>query len=143
MPEIAAGLEAGYISSTVPSCDDDMSPGSPIDPKALDLLHSLESDRPGIMSELVRLFVADAPKQMQGIEDGYQSRDEQRVRQAAHFLRSGALALGVAQLAEASHAVERLDVARFGQPDADERLTHLRVALRDALLALLSQVKEI
>ncbi len=95
------------------------------------------------MSELVRLFVADAPNQMQSIEDGYQLRDEQQVRQAAHFLRSGALALGVAQLAEISHAVERLDVAQFGRPDADERLAQLRVALRNALLALLSQVKEI
>lgn len=120
-----------------------MPPGSPIDPNALDLLHSLESDRPGAMGELVRLFVADAPNQMQSIEDGYRLRDGQRVRQAAHFLRSGALALGAAQLAEISYVVERLDAAQFGQPDADGQLAQLRVALRDALLALLSQVKEI
>ena len=36
----------------------------PIDPKALDLLNSLESDRPGLISEVVRLFVADAPTQL-------------------------------------------------------------------------------
>ncbi|KFN42460.1 Hpt domain-containing protein [Arenimonas oryziterrae] len=119
------------------------SSGTPIDPKALDLLNSLESDRPGLISELVRLFLADAPKQMQLIDDGHAARDVEQVGQAAHFLRSGAMALGLTQLTEASLAVERADLADYGLAPMGERIGVLRVELRNALLALLNEVKQI
>ena len=120
-----------------------MTSGTPIDPKALDLLNSLESDRPGLISELVRLFPADAPKQMQLIDDGPAARDRDQVSQAAHFLRSGAMALGLTDLVEASLAVERADPAEYGLSAMGEKIGALRVELRNALLALLSEVKQI
>lgn len=120
-----------------------MSPVPGIDPKALELLRSLEQDRPGAMTELVRLFVADAPVQMQGVEDGYRAGDGDRVRQAAHFLRSGALALGLSGLIEAAQAVEHLDRESYGSPAADALLDRLRVQSRDALVALLSIVNSL
>ncbi len=120
-----------------------MTSGTPIDPKALDLLNSLESDRPGLISELVRLFLADAPKQMQLIDDGHAARDRDQVSQAAHFLRSGAMALGLTDLVEASLAVERADPAEYGLSAMGEKIGALRVELRNALLALLSEVKQI
>lgn len=120
-----------------------MTSGHPIDPKALDLLNSLESDRPGLISEVVRLFVADAPNQMQLIDDGHLARNVEQVGQAAHFLRSGAMALGLTQLAEASLAVERADPADYGLAPMGERIGVLRVELRNALLAVLNQVDQI
>ena len=120
-----------------------MTSGPNIDPKALDLLNSLESDRPGLISEVVRLFVADAPNQMQLIEDGHVARDPDQIRQAAHFLRSGAMALGLTHLTEASLAVERADPADYGLAPMGERIGALRVELRNALLALLNEVKQI
>ncbi len=120
-----------------------MTSGHPIDPKALDLLNSLESDRPGLISEVVRLFVADAPNQMQLIDDGHLARNVDQVGQAAHFLRSGAMALGLTQLADASLAVERADAADYGLAAMGERIGVLRVELRNALLAVLNQVEQI
>ena len=115
----------------------------PIDPKALDLLNSLESDRPGLISEVVRLFVADAPTQMQLIDDGHVAGNVDQVSQAAHFLRSGAMALGLTQLADASLAVERSEAADYGLSAMGERIGALRVELRNALLTLLTQVDQI
>jgi HPt (histidine-containing phosphotransfer) domain-containing protein len=120
-----------------------MSPDPGIDPKALELLRSLEQDRPGAMTELVRLFVADAPVQMQNVEDGYRDRDGDKVRQAAHFLRSGALALGMSGLIEAAGAVEQQEVAGFGSAEADAGLDRLRVQSRDAIVALLGIVQSL
>ena len=120
-----------------------MSNDPAIDPKTLELLRSLESDRPGAMTELVRLFIADAPAQMQLVDDGYHARDAEKLRQAAHFLRSGALALGLNALVDASHDIERLEPDQYGTPESDALLAQLRVGLRDALMALLNIVKEL
>jgi len=139
---IAVWREAGYIVADAPG-PATMTSGTPIDPKALDLLNSLESDRPGLISEVVRLFLADAPKQMQLIDDGHAARDNDQVSQAAHFLRSGAMALGLTQLTDASLAVERADLAEYGLAPMGEKIGVLRVELRNALLALLTQVDKI
>ena len=117
-----------------------MSTDPVIDPKALELLRSLDQDRPGAMIELVRLFIADAPTQMQRVEDGYRDRDGEQVRQAAHFLRSGALALGLNGLIEASQVIEHLDAVHFGETESDAALATLRVESRDAVVALLGVV---
>lgn len=114
-----------------------------IDPKTLDLLHALQADHPGLMSELVRLFVADAPGQMQHIITGYNEHDSDKVRQSAHFLRSGAMALGLLRLAETSLTVERLDLAQYGLETAEQAVAELRLELGKVLSALLNHVKEI
>ena len=76
-----------------------MSNDNPLDPQVLEQLRQLEAERPGLMKELIRLFVADAPKQMRLIDGAYGRRDPELLRQSAHFLRSGSLALGLNDLA--------------------------------------------
>ena len=113
------------------------------DNSALDQLVLLERERPGLMKELIRLFVADAPKQMRLVCSGYQKRDPEQVRQAAHFLRSGALALGLGELAEQTNIVEAMPLEQFGS-DASERLVAgLRSEVHRVLLALLARLREV
>ena len=57
-----------------------MSHPNPLDPQILEQLRMLEAERPGLMKELIRLFVADAPKQMRLIEGAYGRRERRRSR---------------------------------------------------------------
>jgi HPt (histidine-containing phosphotransfer) domain-containing protein len=118
-----------------------VSPPTPLDRQPLDQLRLLESERPGLMKELIRLFVSDAPKQMRLIEGAYGQRDPEGVRQAAHFLRSGALALGLDWLADRSGDLERLDLPEYGSPAAGALLAGLRAELHRVLIALLTDLK--
>jgi hypothetical protein len=45
-----------------------VSKSTPTEQQTLDQLHLLEHERPGLMKELIRLFVADAPRQMRLID---------------------------------------------------------------------------
>ena len=118
-----------------------MTPQTPLDQQTLDQLRILERERPGLMKELIRLFVADAPKQMRLIDTAYAKRDPEGVRQAAHFLRSGALALGLAWLAEKSKLLELLDLAAYGSEPSNQAIRLLRAELHQVLLALLKELK--
>ena len=112
-----------------------------IDPKAMDLLRSLEADSPGSVRELVRLFVTDAPGQLLRIEQGCQAGNTEQARQAAHFIRSGAMALGLTATAEASLVVERMPAEDYGH--ASERVATLRTELANARVALLAAIEEV
>jgi HPt (histidine-containing phosphotransfer) domain-containing protein len=118
-----------------------VTPPLPLDQQSLDQLRVLERERPGLMKELIRLFVADAPKQMRLIDGAYAKRDPEGVRQSAHFLRSGALALGLSWLAEKSNALERLDLDQYGSEQANQWVAQLRGELHKVLLALLKELK--
>jgi HPt (histidine-containing phosphotransfer) domain-containing protein len=118
-----------------------VSPQSPLDRQTLDQLRVLERERPGLMKELIRLFVSDAPKQMRLIDGAYAKRDPEGVRQAAHFLRSGALALGLAWLAEQARLLEHLDLPAYGSPAAGELVANLRAELHRVLIVLLKDLK--
>ena len=107
----------------------------------LDQLRLLELERPGLMKELIRLFVGDAPKQMRLIEAAYNKRDPEGLRQSAHFLRSGALALGLGWLAEQAGTLEHMDFSAYGDAAANERVAQLRAELHRVLLALLAELK--
>jgi len=113
----------------------------PLNLQTLDQLRSLERERPGLMKELIRLFVADAPKQMRLVETAYRERDPERLRQSAHFLRSGALALGLSWLAEQARLLEHLDFLEYGQPGSNELVANLRAELHGVLLALLRELQ--
>jgi len=93
------------------------------------------------MKELIRLFVADAPKQMRLIDNAYGRRDPEGVRQSAHFLRSGALALGLSWLAEKSNALEHLELDQYGSEQSNQWVGQLRAELHKVLLALLKELK--
>jgi HPt (histidine-containing phosphotransfer) domain-containing protein len=111
------------------------------EPEPLDQLRALDVEQPGLMNELIRIFVGDAPKQLQFIEAGLRERNPERIRQAAHFLRSGALALGLKQVAAAAHAVERMDINSTTPEEAHAAGEHLREHVHHVLLYLLSQLK--
>ena len=113
----------------------------PLKLQTLDQLHDLERQTPGLMKELIRLFVGDAPKQMRLIEAAYGKRDPEGLRQAAHFLRSGALALGLAWLADQAGLLEHMDFHEYGQPASDALVANLRAELHRVLLALLTELK--
>ena len=118
-----------------------MSSRHPLKLQTLDQLRDLERERPGLMKELIRLFVTDAPKQIRLVESAYRERDPERLRQSAHFLRSGALALGLGWLAEQARMLEHLEFSDYGQPDADALLSGLRAELHGVLLALLRELQ--
>jgi HPt (histidine-containing phosphotransfer) domain-containing protein len=115
----------------------------PHDRQTLDQLRMLENENPGLIKELIRLFVADAPRQMRLIDSAYRQRDPEGLRQSAHFLRSGALALGMGWLAERAQAFENLPFERYGEPSVDAQVKELRAGLHQVLLALLQDLKRL
>ena len=119
-----------------------MSNPNPLDPQILEQLRMLEAERPGLWKELIRLFVADAPKQMRLIEGAYGRRDPELLRQSAHFLRSGALALGLNGLAARAHHFEHLPLESYGSKDDDAGIGAMRAEVHRVLLALLKIMKD-
>ena len=118
-----------------------MSSRPPLKLQTLDQLRDLERERPGLMKELIRLFVGDAPKQMRLIEAAYNRHDPEATRQQAHFLRSGALALGLGWLAEQAGLIEHLEFADYGRPASDALVANLRAELHRVLLALFAELR--
>ena len=119
-----------------------MSDPTPKDQQTLDQLKELEAERPGLMKELIRLFVADAPRQTRLIQAAYDRRDPELVRQSAHFLRSGSLALGLSSLAEHSRVIEHLALEAYGDKASDLLVAELRAEVHKVLLVLLKQLKD-
>ncbi len=119
-----------------------MSNPTPEDQQTLDQLRQLEAERPGLMKELIRLFVADAPKQIRLIHAAYGRRDPEMVRQSAHFLRSGSLALGLSSLAEHSRVIEHLALDSYGSQESDALVVEMRAEVHKVLLVLLRQLKD-
>ena len=115
---------------------------TPEDQQTLDQLKELEAERPGLMKELIRLFVADAPRQTRLIRAAYDRRDPELVRQSAHFLRSGSLALGLSSLAEHSRVIEHLALEAYGDKATDLLVAELRAEVHKVLLVLLKQLKD-
>ena len=111
------------------------------EPEPLNQLRELDVEQPGLMNELIRIFVSDAPRQLQFIEAGLRERNPERIRLAAHFLRSGALALGLKQVAAAAHSVELMDITSTTPEDAHAAGEHLREHVHHVLLYLLSELK--
>lgn len=115
----------------------------PLHPDAVALLNLLDQDQPGSAAKLIRLFAADAPALLSRIEVGYERGEPSEINQAAHFLRSSALALGATELADAAFRLEHLAADQLGSDLAVQNLTQLRVSLRNALLSLLELVPEL
>jgi len=126
-----------HVTATMPQDD------PPQDRQTLDQLRHLETENPGLIKELIRLFVADAPRQMRLIDSAYRQRDPEGLRQSAHFLRSGALALGMGWLAERAQAFEHLPLGQYGEPASDLQVKELRAGLHQVLLMLLQDLKRL
>jgi HPt (histidine-containing phosphotransfer) domain-containing protein len=113
-----------------------------LDPEALATLRALDQDNPGAFSQFVRMFVGEAPELVRKLEAAVANHDETARGQSAHYLRSASLALGATELAEICHALEHPGHA-ISDAEGAELLGRLRHSVRDALLALLSHVRQI
>ena len=114
-----------------------------LDPKALELLRMLDRDRPGSFSEFVRMFVHEAPELVKKMEQAQLDGDPAALGNAAHYLRSAALAMGAVRLVEVCHGLEHLDGAQLAAPEMGARLDDLRRSTRDALILLLQEIPQI
>ena len=110
--------------------------------QTLDQLRKLKEELPGVMDEVMRLFIADAPKQIRQIENAYAEADSDALRQTTHFLRSGALALRLEWIAEQTHRLEFLAIDEFGQPASARLLADLRTEVNAVVVALLEELDE-
>ena len=108
-----------------------------LDPLAIDLLRSLDEQKPGSFKDFVRMFVAEAPDRVKKIESAYVAGDREELSQHAHYLRSACLALGAGQLAATCHDLEHLDSQIITQANSDLHLGPLHLRLREAMIALL------
>ena len=110
--------------------------------QTLDQLHKLQEELPGVMEEVIRLFIADSPRQMRQIEAACEAADSDALRQVAHYLRSGALALRLEWVAEQAHRLEFLAPAEFGQPATARLLANLRAEINSVVVALLEELDD-
>lgn len=108
--------------------------------QTLDQLRKLQEELPGVMEEVIQLFIADAPRQMRQIESAYAAADSDAMRQAAHYLRSGALALRLEWIAEQTHRLEFLAITEFGEPRSARLLADLRTEINAVVVALMDEI---
>jgi HPt (histidine-containing phosphotransfer) domain-containing protein len=108
--------------------------------QTLDQLRKLREELPGVMEEVMGLFIADAPAQMRQIEQAYTEANPETLRQTAHYLRSGALALRLEWVAEQAHRLEFLSVDDFGDPNSMRQLNNLRTELGAVVVALQAEL---
>ena len=117
-----------------------MSDPTPMNEKAQEALRMLEIDQPGITNDLIGTFVIDAPKQLRRIEAAYSSGNVEALKQFAHYLRSGALVLGLTDLCELSRQVEFLETDEYGTSDADQLVARLHDEVQPLIQALSEQL---
>jgi len=108
--------------------------------QTLDQLHKLREELPGVMEEVIQLFIKDAPRQMRQIEAAFAQGDTNALGQSAHFLRSGALALRLEWVAEQAHRLEFLAPSEFGQPSGAKLVKALRAEVNSVVVALLDEL---
>ena len=108
-----------------------------LDPAAIDLLRSLDEQKPGSFRDFVRMFVNEAPDRVKKIEAAYAAGDSEELTQHAHYLRSACLALGAGQLAATCHDLEHLEPQTITQANTELHLSPLHKRLREAMIALL------
>ena len=105
--------------------------------QTLDQLRRQRAELPGVMEEVMQLFITDAAGQMRLVEAAYNGRNAEELRQQAHYLRSGALALRFEWIAEQAHRLEFLAADEFGT-ERSERLLKL---LREEVAAVVNALK--
>ena len=108
--------------------------------QTLDQLNKLREELPGVMEEVMQLFISDAPRQMKQIEQAYADADSDALRQTSHYLRSGALALRLEWIAEQAHRLEFLAVDDFNSASYNRLVANLRTEVNAVVVALLDEV---
>src|SRR5690242_17061101 len=63
---------------------------------------------PAPVVQVIRLFLKEAPKQVEGVAEGLSRGELEEVRRSAHSLKSSAASLGARDLSERSARIEEL-----------------------------------
>lgn len=80
-----------------------------LDPEVIEGLRALESeDAPGIMNELVNLFLSDTPPRMEALAVALEQGDAKGIEEAAHSLKSSCGNLGAVGLSGIFKEIEAL-----------------------------------
>ena len=80
-----------------------------LDPNVLEELRELNQEgEPDVVSEVLRLFLDDAPEKLDAIADAITRGDVEALRRAAHGLKGAAGAIGAFPFQEACRALEEM-----------------------------------
>ena len=90
-----------------------------LDEAVLNELQETTGDDPAFVRDLIETYLADAPVQLEGIEEAVAANDAEALIRPAHTLKSSSATVGAMQLAEASRALEM--AGRTGALDAGVR----------------------
>ncbi len=109
-----------------------------IDPKVIQGLRDLGGeDEPGLLSELIKIFLEDAPQRMRDITEGMAKGDLGRVERGAHTLKSSSANIGAIALSDLCRRI--VECARAKRPDVLPELCDASVrSLAEAADALRS-----
>lgn len=66
------------------------------------------ADEPGLLAELIDLFLADAPERIREVESALAAGEIKRVERAAHTLKSSSANIGAKQLSSICKQIEEL-----------------------------------
>ena len=87
-----------------------------IDPKVIQGLRDLGGeDEPGLLAELIKIFLEDAPQRMKDITEGLAGGDLLRVERGAHTLKSSSANIGALALSDLCRRI--VESARAQRPE--------------------------
>jgi HPt (histidine-containing phosphotransfer) domain-containing protein len=87
-----------------------------LDAAAFDRLRVLERDAPGVLSEIVRLFLTDTPERIQSLRAAASRGDAETLGSLAHGLKGSSGYIGAREMELVCSEIERM--ARGGKTDA-------------------------
>jgi CheY-like chemotaxis protein/HPt (histidine-containing phosphotransfer) domain-containing protein len=82
-------------------------PDAAVDPQVLARLRELETDVPGLVADVVSVFLRETPDRIERIQAALKSGDLPGLESAAHGLKGSAGAVGAQRLAQLCEAIER------------------------------------
>jgi HPt (histidine-containing phosphotransfer) domain-containing protein len=107
-----------------------------LDEHRLEQLRALGTGaRPGFLTKLVTLYVGDSEKHLAAIRLAVESGASDKLREAAHALKSGSRTIGAARVSNLCERLERLGKAQT-LAGAEHLAGNLAVALAETVAAL-------
>ena len=107
---------------------DDVRPA--LDPAVIETLRQLnEEGHPDVVSEVLGLFLAEAPGRLDAVEAALRDRDASALQRSAHTLKGASGAIGATALQTACRVLEELG-KRHALDDAPEAMETVRQEYR-------------
>ena len=111
-----------------------------LDPAVIEALRQLnEEGHPDVVTEVLGLFLTEAPSRLDAVEAAVRDRDASALRRSAHTLKGASGAIGATALQTACRALEELGKrhALDEAPAAMETMRHEYRRVQDAIDQLL------